>query len=506
MQMALQWRRLCASLIGIVAGLFVGCGGEQMAGIEGSGAPVATSVVTTGRITGFGSIIVDGVEFATSGASIHIDDQPGTEAQLHVGDIVTIQGTLNADGVTGTASDVSYTADARGAVAQVDPATRTFVVLGQKVAVDDDTIFDADLQATDVAELPAGAKVEVTGFRDASDTLLASRIGPPAASDLQAKGRVAALDTTAHTFQIDDLTVDYSSATVNGTLAAGSKVTARGTMQATSGALVATQVDVAAPGSGSGNGGGGGSGGGSGHGNPTRQLQGVITRFASNADFDVDDQHVTTNGDTQFVLHGATLAQDIEVKVRGKVDSSGVLVASKVEVKPHPSGGGGGGGGAPPPPMGGGGGAGIVRGPVDSVSSSAGTLTVLGVSATTSSDTALEDRSEAKLKAFRLSDIRTGDYVEVRGNLSDGSLAATLVKRDKPEAQSYLQGAVGNLAAPSFTVLGVSVTTNDHTQFKGPGGVKTAGDFFNAAAGKTVKVRGTLNGSTLVADQVQIVK
>jgi hypothetical protein len=128
------------------------------------------------------------------------------------------------------------------------------------------------------------------------------------------------------------------------------------------------------------------------------------------------------------------------------------------------------------------------------------------VSATTSSDTALEDRSDAKVKAFRLSDVRAGDYVEVRGNLSGGSLAATLVKRDKPETHSYLQGAATNLAAPTFTVVGVNVTTNAQTQFKGPGGIKTAGEFFSAAAGKTVKVRGALNGTTLIADQVQIVK
>jgi hypothetical protein len=494
-------QRLCTWIIGIVAGLAGGCGGEQMAGIEGSGAPVASSITTTGRITGFGSIIVDGVEYATSGASIRIDDQPGTEAQLHVGDIVTIKGTLNADGTTGAAMDVSYTADARGAVAQVDATARTFVVLGQKVAVDDDTIFAADLAATDVAELPAGTKVQVSGFRDASDTLLASRIDPAASSDLQAKGRVQALDTTTHTFRIDDLTVDYSSATVSGTLAPDSKVTARGTTQSTSGALVASQVDIETPGD-NGNGNGNGGGNGNGNSNETRQLEGVITRFASTADFDVDGQHVTTDKDTQFVLHGATLAPNLEVKVRGKVDSAGAVLASKVEVKPHSSGGGS----SPPPPAGTNDGPGIVRGPVDSVSSSTASLRVLGVSATTSSDTALEDRSDAKVKAFRLSDVRAGDYVEVRGTLSGGSLAATLVKRDKPETHSYLQGAVANLAAPAFTVLGVSVSTNEQTEFKGPGGIKNASDFFSAAAGKTVKVRGALNGSTLIADQVQIVK
>jgi hypothetical protein len=489
------WQRLCAPLLGVVAGLAASCGGDQMAGIEGSGAPVATSIVTTGRITGFGSIIVDGVEYATSAAAIRVDDQPATESQLHVGDVVTIKGTVNADGASGAATDVSYTADARGAVSQVDATTGTFVVLGQKVVVDDDTIFAADLQASDITELPAGVKVQVSGFRNASDTLLASRIDVAASTDLQAKGRVRALDTTSHTFQIDDLTVDYSSATVTGTLASGSKVTARGTTQASSGALLASQIDVESPGNN-----GGGNGGGNGNSNQTRQLEGLITRFASNADFDVDAQHVITDSSTQFVLHDVTLGPDVQVKVRGRVDSSGALLASKVEVKSHGSSGGS------SPPAGPASGPGLVRGPVDSVSSSAGTLRVLGVSATTSADTALEDRSDAKVKAFRLSDVRTGDYVEVRGNFSGGSLAASLVKRDKPETHAYLQGVVGNLAAPTFTVLGVSVSTNDQTQFKGPGGVKNAADFFSAAAGKTVKVRGALNGATFLADQVQIVK
>jgi Domain of unknown function (DUF5666) len=505
MRMTSQWQRLCASLIGVVAGLCASCGGEQTAGIEGSGAPVATSIVTTGRITGFGSIIVDGVEYATSAASIRIDEQPGTEAQLDVGDVVTIKGTLNADGVSGAATDVTFTADARGAVSQVDPTARTFVVLGQTVAVNDDTIFDAALQATDVAELPAGVKIQVSGFRDASETLLASRIDAATSNDLQAKGRVQALDTTTHTFKIDDLTVDYTSATVTGTLAAGSKVTARGTTQAASGALVASQVGVEPAGPGNGNGPGGGSGGA--NGNQTRQLEGVITRFASTADFDVDGQKVITDSSTHFDLHGATLGPNVAVKVHGRVESSGAILASNVDVKPHSSSGPGGpGGGGPSPPAGAPGGAGIVRGAVDSVSSSAATLSVLGVSATTSSDTALEDRSDAKIKAFRLSDVRVGDYVEVRGNLSGNSLAATLLKRDKPEPHSYLQGTAANLAAPTFTVLGVTITTNEQTDFKGPGGVKNASDFFSAAAGKTVKVRGALNGRTLIADQVQITK
>ena len=139
----------------------------------------------------------------------------------------------------------------------------------------------------------------------------------------------------------------------------------------------------------------------------------------------------------------------------------------------------------------------MVRGLVDSVSSTAGTLTVLGVAAEVSTITAFEDRSSAKVKAFRLSDVRSGDYVEVRGIFAAGTLNATLVKRDKPENKAYLQGVATNVAGPNFVVLGVTVATDAHTQFKGP-----VGDFSN----KIVKVRGMLNGSALLADQVQIIR
>jgi len=87
-------RAFQAILVGIAL-LLASCGGGQLtAGIEGSGAPVTT----VGSITGFGSIFVNGVEYATAGAQIGIDGQPGTEAQLSVGDVVTVVGTVNADG------------------------------------------------------------------------------------------------------------------------------------------------------------------------------------------------------------------------------------------------------------------------------------------------------------------------------------------------------------------------------------------------------------------------
>jgi hypothetical protein len=454
------------------------CGGDQVAGIEGSGAPVASSAVTTvGTITGFGSIIVDGVEYATSGAQIHIDDEPAAESQLRVGQVVTIKGKLNADGTTGTADDVSFSSNARGSVAQVDALAGTFDVLGQTVQVNNDTVFDESFQAPDVAGLPVGARVQVSGFADAAGNLVASRIDAAAPNiDLQVRGTLQALDTIAHTFRVNALTVDYSAATLSGTLQTGGDVTVKGATLAANGVLLANRVTVAA------------STGSAGAANEQGQIEGLIATFTSGSDFVVNAQRVTTNTSTQFVLHDTALGLNVPVKIRGTFNAAGVLVASKVEVEQRP--------------------AGVVRGVVDSVSSTSGTLTVIGVTATTSGVTTFEDRSKDHVRAFRLADVRAGDYVEVRGTgPAGGPLSATLVERDKPESRSYVEGIALNVAAPNLTVLGVTVMTNAQTHFQGlGGGAKGAAEFFSQALNMPVKVRGTLSGNTLIADQVQITK
>jgi len=127
---------------------------------------------------------------------------------------------------------------------------------------------------------------------------------------------------------------------------------------------------------------------------------------------------------------------------------------------------------------------------------------VLGTAVTTNTTTSFSDKSTQKVRFFSLADVRTGDYVEVRGVPGSGnSLVATLVERNKPDNQAFVQGLATNLANPNFTVLGVQVMTNAQTKFDGPGGAQ---QFFTNAVGQVVRVRGTFTGGVLVADQVQI--
>jgi len=192
--------------------LLASCNEIDVAGIQGSGSPTPAAAAAVGPITGFGSVFVNGVEYITANAQILIDRQPGTEAQLHAGQVVTIKGSVNDDGVTGTATEVSFDGDVRGPVAQIDLTNNTAVILGQTVRVTGSTLFDDSFQPGDLTSLQNGSVfVEVSGFSNGAGEIMASRVDlKSAGSNLQVKGAIQALNTTAHTFRINALTVDYS--------------------------------------------------------------------------------------------------------------------------------------------------------------------------------------------------------------------------------------------------------------------------------------------------------
>jgi hypothetical protein len=383
------------TVIGVLAALLLGSSdGTSVAGIQGSG----LRSYAVGPITRFGSVFVNGVEYSIAGAQITIDNQPGTEAQLRAGQIVAVKGTVNADGVTGTATGVSFNGDVRGPITQINSAGGSFVVLGQTVRVTGSTLFDDGIQPASLDGLQAGSLVEVSGFPNSAGEIVASRVDLAVATGLQVKGEVQALDTASHTFQINSLTVDYGAVSPTAALADGSIVEVQGAALTSTGELLATLVEVqpglnAAPGE-------------------RVDISGIITGFTSLLDFLLQGQKVVTDLNTHFVLHGIPLGLNIEVDVQGTVDASGVLHAKKVEVTPQ--------------------GPSLLQGIVDSISLSSNTLSVLGANVTTSAATRLEDKSNQHLKLFSLTDLRVGDYVVIHGRQTQsGTLsAATVVRRD----------------------------------------------------------------------------
>jgi hypothetical protein len=437
--------------------------GPATGGIQGSG-------IVFGSITGFGSIFVNGVEWRTSGAQFTIDGQSGgREDQLRIGKVVTVRGTLDAGGTSGSASTVDYADSVEGPIASIDRATGSFVVLGQTIRVTGSTRFDDSVSPRSFDGLSVGLIVEVSGFVDAAGAVVATHIErKTAGAPFEVTGAVSNLSTANSTFSINALVVDYAAATVtNGTLANGATVEVKGSTILGNGALRASSVEVK---------------GGLGARNGDQiEIEGYVTRYSSNGDFDVNAQRVSTDSSTQFVLNGLTLALNVKVEVEGSINASSVLVARKVELKRDNST--------------------RILATIESITAPS-TLRLLGVNVSTEAGTQYEDKSSAGVRTLGFSALRTGDYVEVRGfeGATAGTMTATILERDDLETRRELRAVARNPADPNVTLLGQTISLAGVTEFRDlAGNPITRVQFFAALSGgsQSIEIRGTAAGGTV---------
>lgn len=465
--------RLFAAVLAILgAGLVVSCGdgNTKVAGIDGGG-------VALGAVTGFGSVFVNGIEYRTSSAQITINGQPGTESQLRVGQVVSIEGTIDSRRTSGDAMTVSFDDNVTGPIVSINLAAGSLVVLGQTVRTDGTTTFDnSSIQPAELATLRTADIVAVSGFVDSTGAVVATRIERRSGGGVEVNGVVANLDTNMKTFQLNALIVDYSAAQLsNGAPTSGACVEVKGDSAGFSGGVLnATRVEVkscqqaAATGD-------------------VGEIEGLVTGFRSASDFDVAGRRVLTTGTTQFDGgSAANLALNVKVEVEGTFDTAGTLVASRVKIKQASEL--------------------RVKGTIDSLTAASKTLMVFGISIATDSGTRFEDDSSQNASPFNFSSLRTGDYVEVRGFASAAvnSMTATILERRNP-GTAELRGVAANLAPPAFTVLGVSVVTDAGTIFKDASGNPiTSAAFFASANGRLVEVGGTWNGSNFTATNVEL--
>ena len=182
----------------------------------GSGDGTAGSSSTVGVITGFGSIYVNGVEYETDSAVVEIDGASSFETSLGIGDVITLIGTVNADGTTGVATSVSCKDELEGYVLDTSDllvdGTGSLNIMGQTVRVTLDTVFESD-SLTSINDLSVLDIVEVSGFPDGAGNILATRVETKnAAEDVEVKGVISALNVADETFYIGDLKVNYSAA------------------------------------------------------------------------------------------------------------------------------------------------------------------------------------------------------------------------------------------------------------------------------------------------------
>lgn len=462
----------------LAAAAICGCSGGSgidsgpLDGIDAGGSPAG--VFVEAPINGFGSVIVNGVHYDTAGTEILIDDSPGGEEQLRIGQIVRLTATTS-DGTTFAAETIVYDDRVAGPIEAIDTAAMRITVLGQPVIINAATSFDTAIATRSIEGLAEGDQVAISGYVTSALEIAATRIDRKDGEDVSIRGRADNLDSGAFTFEINGLTIDYSQAVIEGgtSLETGQLVDVAGSRAGAGQELVATRVELeqefqeGAPA------------------DAGIELEGFVTRFVSAGDFDVSGVAARTTQQTQYEDGTeADLALDVLVEVDGRFDTTGVLVADRVEFEDD--------------------GPYEIEAAVESVDAGNNRFTILGIEVEVTPETRMEDDSPLALRVFTVDDINVGDRLEVHGAVREPGgmlLTATSVEREDDDDDGVsIQGYAEELEEPSFRILTLVIDTDEDTEFDD---IDRAA-FFASGDGRLVEVEGVLNGGRLLAREIEI--
>jgi len=322
------WRAALAVTLAAAAALAACGGGGTDAPAGGTVTPPAAASIsyTLGTVSGFGSVVVGGVRYDDSKATVTDEDgEAHSSSDLRLGMTVQINGgRVDRAAGTAVAERVRFGSETVGPVSAVDAAAGTLTLLGQTIVVTANTVFDSSL-AGGLTAVTVGMVLEVHGVLDpASGQIRATRVEPKTgALFYRMRGVVSALDTTAKTFKIGSELISYAGiTTVPASLVEGAVVRVRLQTTQVAGAWVATRLV-------------------SGKRQPDAtseaDVEGIITTFTSATAFAIDGLTVDASA-ASFPDGTAGIELGARVEVEGTLNN-GVLMATKVEVEERHNGG-----------------------------------------------------------------------------------------------------------------------------------------------------------------------
>jgi 3D (Asp-Asp-Asp) domain-containing protein len=143
--MTSRFNNSSASLLiaSLLVSLVTACGGGKESANSNSTAALLQTTATsyTGPITGFGSVVINGMRFATVGSSIADDDGIAlNSSNLRLGSIVHVEG-MSDNVASGTAGTIVVTPALLGTVDSVDASNTFLMVMGRKVSVNASTNY-----------------------------------------------------------------------------------------------------------------------------------------------------------------------------------------------------------------------------------------------------------------------------------------------------------------------------------------------------------------------------
>lgn len=435
-----------------------GAGGTQVAdgGIGGTG-------ITQGRVTSFGSVFVNGIEFNTDSASFTVNDLTGSQDDLAIGMVVRISGSSDTTNATGTADSITYDSLIEGVVNSNDiTLNNTLIVMQQTISVDGDTVYDNPIDATLLEDLPPNSEVEVSGFTNGNGNVLATRIEVKslawAGDELEISGVVSAI--SGDTFQIGSLVVDgsgISSIPPEGTFVEVEGSRFSGDLFIADSIDIETESDSAVAEDGE-----------------EVEIEGQITQALDANDlFTLNGQLVDASGTN---LSGATsqLTLGRVAEVEGVMNGN-ILLAEEIELAA----------------------AAADRGEIsailgaDNVDVSAGTVTLLGRTIKVDNSTIMENDAGDESASFTLDQLTSSDYLEAKIYTDNNTLVASKLELEQIPSNhnAEVEGIANLVDSSTIEIFGITIDTSGVDDYS----------FSN----QIIEVKGDFVNGVLVADSIK---
>ena len=346
--------RIFGSISGfIIAISLVSCGGGDSQHAEGG---IGGTGISSGSVTGYGSIIVNGVHFDTTGAVITKDDgTPVTNVNdadinqfFNLGMVVTVKGTINDDGLTGKAASISYDDILEGPVVGNPVVGTPINVLGQKVNVTDSTVYVCDESNSNATcslngidgfgfdGLTDGQVIEVSGFIDQYDHITAAYIelkkdtytkdtDNGEANVFELKGKAKVTGSNPPSINIGELTFDTSNFTsIDTAVFDGKFVQAKGTFDGTTTLKITEAIEIKSESFDINDA-------------DKAELEGIVTTattcITNICDFTLSGMTVRVDSSTTFNIYGVTyITAGVKLEAEGELQG-GILYANEIEFK-----------------------------------------------------------------------------------------------------------------------------------------------------------------------------
>jgi hypothetical protein len=463
-------KKLVTWVVGAAALTLAACGGGgSSGGIGGTGGGsggIGGTGVAYGTITDFGSVWVNGVEYNSGNATIRIDDTVHPESDLRRGMVVRVDGSVSG----ATASTITVDDAVKGLVEQVIDANR-MVVMGQTVQIDNLTRFDNNVVPVQ------GDRVEVHGLIAGDGLIAAGYIEKKATAPtppFAVKGVVKNHDSTAQTFQVGALTVQYNGTTVVSDMPGGPwnglQVDVKGTACSGTapvcGTLTASKVEPA---------------GASVSSASQAEIEGIVVAVTVNG-FTIGNQTVVTTASTRYEGGVAgDIAAGTKLEAEGSI-SGGVLTATKVSFRDAIR----------------------LEGDIATVNAGTGNLTLTGLPGVTVNVMSITElKNVASVNALAV-----GNHLRIRGKLGlNGVVGAAQLELRSADNRVELQAPASAVTPEtSVTLLGISVSTTSVSSYQDLNDAQISRAAFFAAAkvNTLIKARGTLGGVSVTWNELQL--